>query len=167
MVSHQPEVERLKTFLSAKNLRWTSQRQELLESFLNHPGHLSAENLHRQTPAGRKMGFATVYRTLKHLVACGLAREVDLGDGTLRFEKTSSNKHHDHLLCVTCGAIEEFLNPRIENLQEKVAQDHGFQITHHHLMLYGQCPRCQKDDNKKAPIRFKTSIKSKVKRSRT
>ena len=143
MISHPRETERLKVFLSQQNLRWTAQRESLLNAFLQQPGHVSADELHRQTDAGRKIGFATVYRTLKHLVACGLAREVDMGDGRHHFENAVENTHHDHLLCVGCGSVEEFLNPRIEQLQEKVAQDHGYKITHHRLMLYGLCPKCR------------------------
>lgn len=138
-----PEAESFRAYVVRQGLRWTAQRQALLEAFLSQGGHWTAEELHRGTPVGRKTGFATVYRTLKHLVACGLAREVDLGDGKLHFERMRPNEHHDHLLCVDCGALVEFHNPRIEHLQEKVAGKYGYRITHHRLVLYGHCPRCR------------------------
>jgi Fur family ferric uptake transcriptional regulator len=142
MASHPQETERFKSYIASQGLRWTDQRQGLLDAFLEHSGHQSAESLHQGTKAGQRTGFATVYRTLKHLVACGLAREVDLGYGKLFFEKTAPNEHHDHLVCVGCGLVVEFLNPKIEHLQEKVAETYGFNITHHRLMLYGVCSKC-------------------------
>ncbi len=158
MASHPQETDRFKAYVASQSLRWTSQRQALLDAFLDHPGHLSAETLHQDTEAGRKTGFATVYRTLRHLVACGLAREVDLGDGRLSFERTFPDEHHDHLLCAGCGEVVEFLEPKIESLQEKVARRYGYRITHHRLMLYGLCPRCQR--SKKTVARpLKTALR--------
>jgi len=150
MSSHPQATERFKKYLSTKNLRWTAQRESLLDVFLDRSGHVSAEDLHCQTTAGQKMGFATVYRILKHLVACGLAREVDMGDSRLYFEKTDENAHHDHLLCVHCGSVAEFLNPRIEQLQEKVARQYGYEITQHRLLLYGVCPKCRNHSHPKS-----------------
>jgi Fur family ferric uptake transcriptional regulator len=155
MSSHPQATEQFKKYLSKKNLRWTAQREGLLDVFLDRPGHVSAEDLHRQTEAGQKMGFATVYRTLKHLVACGLAREVDMGDSRLYFENTGEKTHHDHLLCVHCGSVVEFLNPKIEQLQEKVASRYGYKITQHRLLLYGVCPKCQSPNITKSFSRAK------------
>jgi Fur family ferric uptake transcriptional regulator len=161
MTSHPQATERFKNYLSIQNLRWTAQRDGLLDAFLKHPGHVSADELHRQTTAGQRMGFATVYRNLKHLVACGLAREVDMGDSCLYFEKTLENEHHDHLICDHCGSVVEFLNPQIERLQEKVALQYGYEITRHRLLLYGVCQNCQvKNHKNKAKKLFGRTNKS-------
>ena len=90
-----------------------------------------------------KVGYATVYRTLKLLAECGVANERRFGDGLTRYELADDTTHHDHLICVQCGEITEFEEPRIEELQEKIARKHGFRLRTHKHELYGVCPRCQ------------------------
>ncbi len=139
------EIELFSRYLQTKGLKVTDQRSALLRTFLEHDGHLAAEDLHHKARKHQPgIGFATVYRTLKHLVECGVARELDLGDGKVHYEPEFNHGHHDHLVCTSCGAYVEFFNPQIEQLQEKVYRDHGYRVTNHHMMLYGLCPKCQK-----------------------
>lgn len=142
---HDREYEVFSRYLREKDLKLTSQRELILRTFLAHPGHQSVEELFQK--ARGKMphvGFATVYRTLKHLAQCGLARELDFGDGRIKYEPNFNRRHHDHMICTRCGMNIEFLNPRIEELQEQVSHKHGFKITSHRLQLYGLCQKCQK-----------------------
>ena len=126
-------------------MRLTDQRKLIVNVFSKNKGHLSAEDLYRQiqkkTPG---IGFATVYRTLKLLADAGLAAGKNFGDGFVRFECCvgRSKDHHDHLICTRCGKIVEFINNHIENLQEEVAQNHGFTIKTHSLDIYGVCQDC-------------------------
>jgi len=117
-----------------------------LDVFLAHRGHISAEELYQKSKEKQaNVGFATVYRTLKHMTQCGLARELDFGDGRIQYEPDLDRKHHDHMICTSCGIYIEFLNPQIEELQEQVSRKHGFKITSHRMQLYGLCQKCQKN----------------------
>jgi Fur family transcriptional regulator, ferric uptake regulator len=139
------EYEVFSQYLKKKNLKLTAQRDLILDTFLSHRGHISAEELFQKARAKQShVGFATVYRTLKHLTQCGLARELDFGDGRTQYEPEFERQHHDHMICTKCGAYIEFLNPQIEELQEQVSRKHGFKITSHRMQLYGLCQKCQK-----------------------
>ncbi|SRR5579871_2162993 len=139
------EHEVFSRYLKEKDLKLTAQRELILETFLASEGHVSAEELYQKAKEKQPhMGFATVYRTLKHMTQCGLARELDFGDGRFKYEPDFNRRHHDHMICTNCGAYIEFLNPEIEELQEQVSRKHGFKITSHRMQLYGLCQKCQK-----------------------
>ncbi|HTC22652.1 MAG TPA: transcriptional repressor [bacterium] len=139
------EYEVFSLYLKEKDLKLTAQRELILETFLSHQGHISAEELFQKAREKQShVGFATVYRTLKHMTQCGLARELDFGDGRIKYEPEYNHQHHDHMICTKCGTYIEFLNPQIEELQEQVSRKHGFKITSHRMQLYGLCQKCQK-----------------------
>jgi Fur family ferric uptake transcriptional regulator len=141
----KPEYEVFNQYLKEKDLKLTAQRELILDTFLKHKGHISAEELHQKARETQPhVGFATVYRTLKHFTQCGLARELDFGDGRIQYEPDFNRQHHDHMICTKCGTYIEFLNPQIEELQEQVSRRHGFKITSHRMQLYGLCQKCQK-----------------------
>lgn len=131
-------------FLLTKGLKSTRQRELILEEFLRSKSHLSTEDLYLRLRAGNpRIGYATVHRSLKLFAECGIAEQRNFGDGQARFEATDHDEHHDHLICVTCGKISEFEDPRIEKLQHEVAEAYGFTIERHRLELYGYCPACR------------------------
>lgn len=142
MVEDSKQIFR--AFLLQQGLKSTRQREIILDIFLKSSAHSSTEDLYlkirRKHP---NIGYATVHRTLKLFAECGIAAERHFGDGTTRFEATHAAEHHDHLICTHCGAIFEFEDPKIEQLQEQVAERHGFTITSHRLDLYGACSSCQ------------------------
>lgn len=130
-------------YLGKQGLKSTRQREAILDEFLASGAHLSTEELYlaiRQKHPG--IGYATVHRTLKLLAECGLAAPRHFGDGQTRYEQSSAEQHHDHLICTRCGRIVEFENPGIERLQEQVARTHGFVIRNHRLDIYGECADC-------------------------
>lgn len=130
-------------FLLKKGLKSTRQRGLILEEFQRCPSHLSTEELYlRLRKKHPSIGYATVYRTLKLFAECGIAEERHFGDGQTRYESSSGYEHHDHLICSRCGAIFEFEDPRIEELQQKVAAENNFRITSHRLDIYGLCASC-------------------------
>ncbi|MGE4299779.1 MAG: Fur family transcriptional regulator [Desulfovibrionaceae bacterium] len=132
-------------YLVTNKLKVTPQRKRILEVFLRSEGHFSAEDLyHRVRKKDPSVGQATVYRTLKILHDCGIAREVHFGDGVARYEHMIGHEHHDHLICDACGKNLEVVDPEIEVLQERLAKKHGFTLTGHRMYLYGLCPDCQK-----------------------
>ncbi len=135
----------LHSHMVKKGLRSTDQRRLIVETFFRSPNHVSIEELLGQVRAqDPKVGYATVYRTLKLLTECGVALERRFGDGLARYELADdTSHHHDHLICVECGAIVEFEEPRIEALQEEVALRYGFELRSHKHEMYGLCPACQ------------------------
>ena len=136
---------KFKDYLLSKGLKSTRQRELSSDEFLRASSHLSTEELYlrlrRKNPS---IGYATVHRTLKLFADCGIAEQRHFGDGQARYEASDHDEHHDHLICVSCGKIVEFEDPRIEELQGEVAATHGFTIERHRLELYGCCLDCAK-----------------------
>ncbi len=136
--------ERLNDYMTRHGLRSTEQRRVVTEQFFSSHGHLSIEDLLEQVREQEpKIGYATVYRTLKLLKECGLAYERHFGDGVSRYEVAWEDEHHDHLICINCEKIVEFEDENIEQLQRKMAQKHGFELVRHKLELYGICADCR------------------------
>jgi Fur family transcriptional regulator, ferric uptake regulator len=85
-----------------------------------------------------------VYRTLKLLKECELAREVYFADGRMYFEHHYQHPHHDHMVCTSCGHTIEFYNETIEKLQDKLAADNHFTPTRHTMVIFGYCEKCER-----------------------
>ena len=136
---------RLQSYMAKKGLRSTAQRRLIIDTFFEGPSHMTIEDLLTEVRArDRGIGYATVYRTLKLLAECGVASERRFGDGLSRYELADeASTHHDHLICIGCGKIVEFEEPRIEELQDAIAARYGFAITSHKHEMYGTCPDCQ------------------------
>ena len=136
MGSHK---NKLSDILKKSGLRYTRQRQAVLDELNRIQDHRDVEDIYfSMKRKGLKVSRATVYRTLELLVKHNLVRRLNLGEGKYRFENRES-KHHDHIICLDCNKIMEFMNDRIEKLQEEVAEDHGFTLIKHIFQLYGSC----------------------------
>ncbi len=136
--------QQFREFLAQQGLKSTNQREIILDEFLKSDSHLSTEDMYlRLRKKHPNIGYATVHRTLKLFSACGIAAERQFGDGQTRYERTSEEEHHDHLICTRCGTILEFEDPEIERLQEAVARQYQFTIMRHRLEIYGVCSKCQ------------------------
>jgi len=139
---------RLQSYMAKKGLRSTAQRRLIIDTFFEEgASHMTIEDLLTEVRArDRGIGYATVYRTLKLLAECGVASERRFGDGLSRYELADdASAHHDHLICVSCGKIVEFEEPRIEALQDEIASRHGFEIVSHKHEMYGTCPECRRE----------------------
>jgi Fur family ferric uptake transcriptional regulator len=137
-------VEALAALLATRGLKHSRQRDLIVEAFFSMGGHVPVEALvARVHEQDARVSVATVYRTMKLLVDCGLASARHFGDGQTRYEPAMQREHHDHLICTRCGAIHEFESERIEELQERVARRHGFVVEHHRLEIYGRCSACR------------------------
>ncbi|MFQ5901289.1 MAG: Fur family transcriptional regulator [Thermodesulfobacteriota bacterium] len=135
--------EILRRYIAEQGLKSTAQRDDIADVFFNTKSHISLDELlQRVKLKNPKIGYATVYRTMKLLSECGLAIERHFGDGQSRYEHIPDEGHHDHLICTRCGDIIEFEHKRIEDLQKEVAQEKGFLVTRHKLELYGLCKKC-------------------------
>lgn len=131
--------------MEERGLRSTNQRKLVCDIFFRSDGHFSVDDLLALAKGkDKKIGYATVYRTLKLLVECGLAHERHFTDSVTRYEVTDADdKHHDHLICVDCNDIVEFEDHQIEALQEQLAARYGFTLLRHKHELYGRCQSCR------------------------
>ncbi|MBU3911328.1 MAG: transcriptional repressor [Candidatus Omnitrophica bacterium] len=132
-------------YLKKKDLKLTDQRREILNTFLRIDKHLSVEELYdiakKKDPS---IGQATVFRTLKILCDADIAKEVDLGDGKVRYEHKYGHEHHDHLICTKCGRFIEVVDSQIEKLQEEMCKQRGFTQKLHKMEIFGICKNCRK-----------------------
>jgi len=134
----------LQVHMAKHGLRSTDQRKLIVETFFKAKDHISIEELLNEVRAqDTRVGYATVYRTLKLLAECGVANERSFGDGLTRYELNDEASHHDHLICVECRTIVEFEEPRIEALQEEIAERYGFLLKTHKHEMYGLCSKCR------------------------
>ena len=130
--------------ISDGGLKATKQREEIFNIFLKSPAHKNLSQIYVQVAkVNPKIGYTTVYRTLKLLTRLGLAEERKFADGETRYEPIARGGHHDHLICLGCGKIIEFEEEAIETLQSRVADRYRFKIFHHRMELYGRCGECR------------------------
>ena len=149
-MQHAAIVARFERFLRSHTLKLTAQRRRLFERAFSTHEHFSAERLYdwlREEP-GPKVSRATVYRTLALLVEGGFLSALDAGQGQLVYEHVLGHAHHDHMLCIGCGKIEEFHDERIEELQIEACRKKGFVLVSHDLRLRGYCKSCARKREK-------------------
>ena len=145
--------------LRKRGLKLTAQRQRLFERAFSTHEHFSAETLYRwlREEDGPRVSRATVYRTLALLLEGGFIQSLDTGRGELMYEHTLGHRHHDHMVCLSCGRIEEFHDPRIEVLQAEAAAAHGFELESHDHRLLGTCRACLRARAAHPPAKRKAS----------
>ena len=129
--------------LRSIGLKATLPRLKILEIFQKGTGrrHMSAEDIYRELLAeNQEIGLATVYRVLTQFEQAGLLSRSNFESGKAVFE-LNEGSHHDHLVCLQCGRVEEFFDAEIEKRQQKIARDRGFELQDHALALYGNCTK--------------------------
>lgn len=140
--------------LKSIGLKATFPRLKILELFeKSEVRHMTAEDVYRLlVNEGMDIGLATVYRVLTQFEQAGLLERHHFESGKAVFE-LNAGKHHDHLVCVNCGRVEEFYDAEIERRQAKIAKERGFAIQEHALYLYAECLKtnCPHRSGKKQP----------------
>ena len=129
--------------------------EAVVDAFCATEGHLSVADIRaRLAEKGREAPPATVARVMKLLCEYGVAQEKRFEDDVARYEHRhlGPNQHHDHLVCVRCGNVEEFYEPQIEALQDEVVRGHGFRPLRHRMELYGLCRRCAESTRGTMPL---------------
>lgn len=138
-------INKLKEIIKDRGLKYTKQREVIFETILNSDEHLNADDLNtiisKEHP-DLKIGIATIYRALSFLEEVNLISSIALSDDGKKFE-ANLKEHHDHIICVECNDIIEFVSDDIEKAQEKIAQENGFKLLDHTMYLYGVCKKCQ------------------------
>ena len=134
----------LKNALKKEGLRYTQQRQLIWDELCSSEDHRDAEEIYLSLRKdGVNASRATVYRTIDVLVKNKLVRKLELGDGKARYENKIDSSHHDHLICVKCGKIEEFMDDKIEAIQDDIVKSLGFKMIRHIHQLFVLCDKCQ------------------------
>ena len=134
--------ERFAAFLKERGQRRTPERLAVLEALYATSDHVEADTLYaRLTDAEAGVSRATVYNTLDLLIACDLAVKHQFGQHQARYERAFAYWQHDHLICLDCGEILEFCDPRLQNIQDTVADIYEFEVARHALTVYGHCRR--------------------------
>jgi Fur family transcriptional regulator, ferric uptake regulator len=128
--------------LKEMGLKATLPRMKVLEVFHKSPQrHLSAEDVYKLLLSEQgDVGLATVYRVLTQFEQAGLLKRNHFESGKAVFE-LNEGSHHDHIVCLDCGHVEEFFDPGIEQRQDAVATERGFKLVEHSLSLYATCAR--------------------------
>ena len=143
-MQQQTIAKRFELFLRSRELKLTPQRRRVFDRAFTTHEHFSAERMYdwlRAEP-GPKVSRATVYRTIGLLLEGQFIEALDTGRGELVYEHVVGHAHHDHMVCIECGRIEEFHDGRIEELQLEACRRKGFQLVSHDLRLKGYCKGC-------------------------
>ena len=143
-------LQDLRGKLYERGYKMTPQRKQILQIFVEHPEHLSAEDVYgilREQDS--EIGLATVYRALDLLSELGILVKIDFGDGCARYELNTADPnihHHHHLICVKCKKVIEFEDDLLDNLEATISKKSGFQILNHEVKFFGYCKDCQTDN---------------------
>ncbi len=151
------ELANFSNFLKKQGLKITNQRLLVAERIFNLTAHFTVDSLSELLKDRRgEISRATIYRIVSLLVESGQLTEYHFGQNVKYYEHVPAKKHHDHIVCIDCGLIEEFLDPNIEKIQIEIANRFGFDLAEHSMTLYGQCQQFKKtgkcDKRKKADV---------------
>lgn len=144
-VEYNKLLSDFKQLLKINSLKFTIQREVILETLYNSDEHLTPEALHhliQEKHPDLNTGIATVYRTLSLLEDSEMVTSLSFGAQGKKYE-LGAKDHHDHIICTKCGSISEFVDEEIESRQKKIAEELGFLMQEHSMQIYGICKRCQ------------------------
>jgi Fur family ferric uptake transcriptional regulator len=144
------ECERI---LDSTGQTLTREQEALLDIFCAAESHVTVGELgERMRAAGFTIDDAAVAETLDLFCKCGIAEKKTFEERPAVYEHLHMGRHHDHCVCIQCGNIIEFSNARLEALQDKAAERHGFRPMHHRLEIYGLCEQCAEKRRKSFPL---------------
>ena len=145
-VNHNTAHEEFRQYLKKESHRITPERFEVLDYALDYEGHFGADELYiKMKTHDSNVSRATVYNTLELLASCDLLAKRNFGENKTRYESNYNKKSHDHLICISCGAIKEFSEPKIEKIVQEISDKLGFDTNGYSFNIFGKCnnPNCK------------------------
>lgn len=143
-VDGSAQLDVFRRYLRDHNLPVTQQREAVAEVVFFASEHLSVDDIERVLhQRDQHVGKATIYRTLDLMLTCGLIKEHDFGEGFKRYEPITSRTQHGHMICLSCGRVEEFMHDRLDRMVALIAEERFFQNQSHRLEIHGYCRDCQ------------------------
>lgn len=140
------EFEAFLKYLSSHKLKLTRTRRLIFEEIFStkevHPN--AFEIYQRLKKKGKKISLATIYRTLNLLVKSGLVSEIDLGEDHSHYEPEIVKSAHGHLVCISCGRVQEFSDDKVLSMLNKIGQESRFKTDKFSIQVFGHCKSCQK-----------------------
>ncbi len=147
-IEYKQLLSDFRVLLKKNNLKFTIQREVILDTLYNSDEHLTPESLHnliQNKHPDLKTGIATVYRTLSLLEDSDMVTSLSFGAQGKKYE-LGAKEHHDHLICTKCGTITEFVDDEIEARQRAITDELGFKMSDHSMQIYGICQQCQQNN---------------------
>lgn len=139
------EFARFQHYVRSRGLKMTRARELVFREILSAPGvHPNADDIRRRLQSKKKdVGLATIYRTLNLLVRSGLVTAVDLGEGHSHFEPEWKETAHGHLICLSCGRVQEFAQAGIQDAVKRIGEEKGYRLDKFSLQVFGYCRACE------------------------
>jgi Fur family ferric uptake transcriptional regulator len=136
--------KRFRSYLDERGLKYTKERVAILHAVMENHGHFEVEDLIlAMRQKGQKVSKATTYRTLALLLGAAIIRQLVFGPKHAYYEHIYGHRHHEHMVCLQCGKVVEFLEPRLSALVDAISDQHSFTLTSHRFTLFGLCAECR------------------------
>ena len=145
------ELQVFREYLKKHRLRYTQEREQIIKEIFATHDHFDVDSLYLTIRRkGINISKASIYRLLPLLIEADLVQDVFFEDGHMHYEHIYGHEHHCHLRCIECGKIEEFTDPRLNDIEKDLEERFGFKILNHKLDVKGLCPECREKIKKMA-----------------